>query len=261
MDGRDDRRGPHRARRRRSQALARSRRRALLRGDRPTPENYRIVRRAHPPRGEGLRAQRLQDRAGPTRPIVRALTDGRRGEAQPMTETRHIGMPDQPRRRPRQGDGRRASTRPNTTSPASPSASSSPARSHAGESPTLDTSAALAAAGRDPGLLARRPARRSPSRTKAMATISPRQASRSDRSSMTRSSTAPSPWRWSSRTSFELARYAAALVRVEYQIEAARDRPGRRPRETIRLAKSATGIDPPPEARGDADGALAAAPP
>ncbi len=60
--------------------------------------------------------------------------------------------------------------------------------------------------------------------------------------------------------SFEIARYAAALVRVEYEPEGHRtDLQEERPRATP-PRRQRSGISPPPSARGDVDKALKAAP-
>ena len=83
----------------------------------------------------------------------------------------------------------------------------------------LDDAAALAAAGRDPRLLAREPARRREARTAATATISPRRASPFRPLYDNEIKYSGQPVALVVAESFELARHAAALVRIEYERE------------------------------------------
>ena len=133
-----------------------------------------------------------------------------------MTHRTHR-QADQPRRRPRQGDGRGEVRRRVRHARASPTAGSSPAPSPGGRSPSIDASEALKLPGRDPGLHAREHARASRGSTRSY-----------------RDQIAPpgSPFRplydaevqFSAQPvalvvadSLELARYASTLVRVEYE--------------------------------------------
>ena len=95
--------------------------------------------------------------------------------------------------------------------------------------------------------------------TAATATRSRRPARRSARSTTPRSSTAPSRSPWSSPTRFELARYAATLVRVEYEREPHATDLEAKPGDGLRTPKERDGIKPPPKPRGHAEKALAAA--
>ena len=126
---------------------------------------------------------------------------------------------DQPRRRPRQGD-RRGEVRRRVQRPGPRlRLASSPARSPGGRSPSIDASRGAEAAGRDPGLHAREPA-------------GPRAGS--TRSYRDEIAPPGSPFRplYDAEIHFsaqpvalvvadtlELARYAASLVRVEYEPE------------------------------------------
>ena len=118
----------------------------------------------------------------------------------------------------------------------------------------IDASEALRVAGRDRRVSRTRTGRAWRGSTAATRTTSRRPARRSARSTTTRSRSAASRSRWCVAEELEIARYAATLVRVEYNARGARDGPAALERDAKRSTQRAE-----PKPRGDAEKAFAAA--